>query len=86
MLKIKNNRILKFLNNEFIGKYVKVKNKNAEGKVIDETKNSLLLKTERNKKRFLKENCIFEFILTDGNITIDGKSILMRPEERIKIK
>ena len=86
MLKIKNNRTLEFLKSEFIGKYVKVKNRNAEGKVIDETKNSLLLKTERSKKRFLKENCIFEFILTDGNITIDGKSILMRPEERIKIK
>jgi len=75
------------LQGEFIGKNITVKGKKITGKIIDETKNSFLIKTENNlKKRLLKQNCIFELKLGSGNVNIEGNSILMRPEDRIKIK
>ena len=75
------------LRGEFIGKEVKVKGKNIEGKIIDENKNSFLVKTKNNlKKRLLKQNNIFQLKLQSRDIVIEGKSILMRPEDRIKIK
>lgn len=75
------------LRKEFIGKEVRVVNKNVEGKVIDETKSSFLIKTKANlKKRMLKQNSIFEFKSESGNSFVDGNMILMRPEDRIKIK
>ena len=75
------------LRKEFIGKEVRVLGKNVEGKVIDETKNSFLVKTEANlRKRMLKQNSLFEFKLDSGNLIVDGNLILMRPEDRIKAK
>ena len=75
------------LRGEFIGKQIRVKNKGIEGRIIDETKNSFLVKTKNNlKKRLLKQNCIFELKSAFGNIVIEGNSILIKPEDRIKIK
>lgn len=72
---------------EFIGKYVKVKDKNIEGKIIDETKNTfLVLQKNKDTKMVLKKNNIFELKTDQGDIEIDGKSILIRPEDRIKAK
>jgi len=59
--------------------------KNLQGKIIDETKNSFLIKTKNNmRKRILKQNLLFELKTQAGNIAIDGNSILMKPEDRIK--
>ena len=74
------------LRGEFIGKYVKAPNKGIEGKIIDETKNSFFVKTKNTKKRVLKQNTLFELKLRTGYITIEGNSILMKPEDRIKIR
>lgn len=75
------------LRGEFIGREVKIKDKKIEGKIIDETKNSFLIKTKSDlKKRLLKRNCVFELKLPSGIAIIDGNSILMKPEDRIKIK
>ncbi len=72
---------------EFIGKYVEVKAKNIAGKIVDETKNSFLIKTvDGMKKMLLKGNNIFEIKMHGRNIAVDGKSILIKPEDRIKIK
>ena len=78
---------VEILQGEFIGKNVSVKGKKIAGKIIDETKNSFLIETKSNiKKRLLKQNTIFELRLASGNVDIEGNSILMRPEDRIKIR
>ena len=81
-----NNHINK-LKEEFIGKKIEVKGTLIKGKIIDETKNSFLIITENNlKKRILKRNNIFDLKLSSGVVNIIGNSILIRPEDRIKIK
>lgn len=75
------------LRGEFIGKQIRDKNKGIDGKIIDESKNSFLIKTKKNlKKRLLKKNALFELILASEKVIIEGNSILMKPEDRIKIK
>ncbi len=55
-------------------------NKTFKGKIIDETKNTLTIKTKQGKKKILKTNANFEI---DGKL-IDGKKVTKRPEDRIK--
>ena len=74
------------MRHEFIGKRIKVGSRKVEGKVIDETKNSFLVQTEKGRKRLLKNNLKFEIKMDGKNLEIDGNKILMRPEDRIKIR
>ena len=75
------------LRGEFIGKRIRMEDKKIIGKIIDETKNSFLVKTRSNmKKRLLKQNNNFEIKLNSGYVDIDGNLILMKPEDRIKIR
>ena len=76
---------------ELIGLKVKVKkskNKSLEkikGVVVDETYNTLKIKTEKNEKIVIKKICVFEFKLPNGTIVeVDGRLLVGRPEERIK--
>lgn len=72
---------------EFIGRHVKVlqsscKNQTGlEGKVVDETKNTLVIETKNGEKTVLKKNCCFIF---EGKDVVKGCEILFRPEERTK--
>lgn len=59
-------------------------NRGIKGKIIDETKNMFIVKTEKRKKKIIKNQCVFEFKLKEKNIQINGKSLVIRPEERIK--
>lgn len=77
---------------ELIGLYVKVLhhvNENyigLEGRVIDETKNTLLILTSKGAKRILKKGGKFLFKLSDKVYAlINGEDILARPEERVKM-
>ncbi|HLD89171.1 MAG TPA: ribonuclease P protein subunit [Candidatus Nanoarchaeia archaeon] len=82
---------------EFIGKDVKIiesenrKNIGIHGKVIDETKNTFMIKTndDKNSKkrllRIIKNQNTFEFAIEGKKMMINGNEILKRPEERIKI-
>jgi len=72
------------LKDELIGKSAKIKynKKEFEGKIIDETKNILIIKTKEGNKKIIKINSKIEI---DGEI-IDGKKINKRPEDRIKLK
>lgn len=75
------------LRGEFIGKEVKVRNKRIVGRIIDETKNSFLINTKKDgRKRLLKMNQTFQLKVRNYLVDIDGDSILMKPEDRIKIK
>lgn len=75
---------------ELIGhdiKITKAKNKsliNIEGKIIDETRNTILLSTKKGDKKIIKDQIEFD-LFTENKVTkIDGKSIVSRPEDRIK--
>ena len=55
------------------------------GRVIDETRNTLVIQHEKKRKIVAKSVAVFHFTLPDGTvIEIDGKVIIGRPENRIK--
>jgi len=55
------------------------------GKVVDETRNTLVILSENKKKIVIKNVATFHFTLPDGTIVeIDGKAIVGRPENRVK--
>lgn len=73
------------LRHEFIGKMI-ANEAGIRGKVIDETKSSFLVKTGSGRKRMLKQGSVFTLSTGKGEFTMTGNSILMKPEDRIKIK
>ena len=72
----------------FIGLTIKVKeakNKTllgVEGKVIDETKNTLVVETAKGTKTLLKRGVVF--YVKEKGMVIKGKDIMEKPEERIR--
>jgi len=80
-----------FVQNEFIGlnaKVVKSTNPNyvgISGKVIDETRNTLVIRHENKDKVVVKNVTVFHLTMPDGTIVeVDGNIILGRPEDRVK--
>ncbi len=78
---------------ELIGKTIKIidpKNKaniGLQGKIIDETKNTLQIKTREGKKKVLiKRNISFTIKMDNKELKIKGREIQLAPEERIKLK
>jgi len=75
-----------FLKKEFIGLPVKIVEstdkslQGMEGEIIDETKNMLIIETDKGIKKVAKEIAKFEI---NGKI-VDGKKIKYRPEDRIR--
>ncbi len=53
-----------------------------KGKIIDETRNTLVLSQDGKTKTIMKE--IVKFKIIGEGIIIDGKDIKKQPEERIK--
>ena len=60
--------------------------KGAGGRVVDETRNTLVLIREGGKAiRVPKEGSRFQFTLPDGRVSeLEGSSIAFRPEDRVK--
>ncbi|MFB0514088.1 MAG: ribonuclease P protein component 1 [Candidatus Bathyarchaeia archaeon] len=55
------------------------------GKVIDETRNTLVIRQENKDKVVVKNTAVFHFTLPDGTIVeIEGNAIVGRPEDRLK--
>ena len=54
------------------------------GIVIDETKNTLLIRIDNKNKRIAKNIATFEFEQNRKGIKIDGLKIAYKPEDRIK--
>ena len=78
---------------EFIGLNAKVVRSShpgyvgIEGKVLDETRNTILILHKNKKKTVIKNTAVFNFTTPDGTIVeINGKTIVGRPENRIKKK
>ncbi|MBU0536385.1 MAG: ribonuclease P protein subunit [Nanoarchaeota archaeon] len=73
---------------ELIGLDVEVigsKNKSdigIKGKIIDETKNCLVINTKNGEKKMIKENIIIK--IPEKGLKLDGKLLANRPEDRIK--
>ncbi|HUY01333.1 MAG TPA: ribonuclease P protein component 1 [Candidatus Deferrimicrobium sp.] len=60
---------------------------NLNGKVVDETKNTLIIEIGDKEKRIPKKNSTFQFRLQNKKaVEVNGKLLLGRPEERIKKK
>lgn len=59
-----------------------------KGKVIDETRNTILVETNDRKESVIPKNMvIFHFQTPEGQkVEIDGKILVSRPEDRIKKK
>ena len=57
-----------------------------EGKVVNETKNTLVIEDVNGKEKTIPKGiATFHFTLPDGsNVKIKGKTIVSRPEDRIK--
>jgi len=76
---------------EFIGTEAKIlesKNQGCmgiSGKVVDETRNTLVILHNGERKRIIKNLAIFHFNLPDGMVVrIDGKLLVGRAEDRVK--
>ena len=54
------------------------------GRIIDETKHTLLLDTEQRRRRIAKRIAIFTVSADDAIVDIDGTRLAYRPEDRIK--
>jgi len=55
-----------------------------EGQIIDETKNTFLIKIKDQEKTIAKKTSVFEFKYNDKKITIPGIIIAYKPWDRIK--
>lgn len=78
---------------EFIGLTVEVTDSTNEGLIglhgiiIDETRNTIKIDTGKDEKIIPKDSVTLLFTLPEGEkVSIDGKVILARPEDRIKKK
>jgi ribonuclease P protein subunit POP4 len=61
--------------------------KGIKGLVVDETKNTLTIETGNGLKKIQKNGSAFIFKIPDGKrVKVDGKKIVVRPEERVKLK
>ncbi len=80
------------IKHELIGLRTKVinsKNKaniGISGKIIDETKNTIIIERKGKKKRLFKNNIIIDVQLNKKIVRINGKLLLGRPKERVKTK
>jgi ribonuclease P protein subunit POP4 len=58
--------------------------KSLNGMIIDETKNTFKIEVNGKIKKISKSICKFRFKLDDGFVDVAGKSIVGRPQDRIK--
>lgn len=58
-----------------------------KGLVVDETKNLLIIETNKGIKKIQKKGTTFIFTIPhDKKVKVEGTVIAKRPEERIKLK
>ncbi len=57
---------------------------NLTGLIIDETKHTFLIETNKKQKRIAKQTAMFAFEYHGKKIIVKGSQLVYRPEERIK--
>lgn len=72
-----NIRVLDSKNKDYIG---------IEGKLIDETQNSMVILHKGRRKAVLKSACCFEVEKDGKKFIVEGAHIMKRPQERIKAR
>ena len=78
------------LKHELIGLEIEVVEANNEsmlglkGKVVDETRNTLVIETKDGEKKILKKNLKIKIEVSGEKIIITGTKLVGRPEDRIK--
>lgn len=55
-----------------------------EGTIINETKKTITIETEKGRKIIPKDVVILKINIGSKSVLVDGKLLLGRPEERIK--
>ncbi|MCH7902134.1 ribonuclease P protein component 1 [archaeon] len=79
------------LSHELIGLEVSVSEstdenrKGIKGKVIDETKNVMVIESDGIEKVVPKKESEFEFTLGKEKVKVKGDKILYTPEQRVKV-
>lgn len=77
---------------ELIGtkmKVVSASNKSLiglEGKVVDETRNTITIEKKNKEIKLIKKQITMEFKYKDQKFRMDGKILVARPEDRLKLK
>lgn len=80
------------IRHELIGLPVTIKqssnksNIGISGKVINETKNLLVIKTKKGEKRIQKKKSNFMFTVKNKKIIVEGNYLVAKPEDRVKKK
>jgi len=55
------------------------------GVVVDETRNTLVIRQDNRDRVVVKDQAVFQFTLSDGTVMeVEGGVILGRPEDRVK--
>ena len=78
------------LRHELIGLEAKVVkdsnpcNLSIKGVVVDETRNTLSIKTSGSEKIVAKEEAVFVFNLSGTLVEVEGATLVGRPEDRVK--
>ncbi|MEM0492400.1 MAG: ribonuclease P protein subunit [Candidatus Thermoplasmatota archaeon] len=81
---------IKIVNDELIGLNIKIIDTtdptwlNVSGLVIDESKNTLLIRSQGRDKRIAKNIAVFEFNRQGEKTIVEGLRLMYRPEDRIK--
>lgn len=58
-----------------------------KGLVVDETKNTLAIETEKGMKKIQKKGSTLIFkISSEKKVKVNGNKIAVRPEDRLKLK
>lgn len=55
----------------------------VSGRVVDETRNTLVVATGEGERTVPKDVAAFRFALDDARVRVDGGLLVARPEERI---
>lgn len=80
------------IRHELIGLDVKVVNDSnpnnisITGKVIDETRNTIVIRHREEAKRVAKRDALFLFSLPGAEVEVEGSALVGRPEDRVKRK
>jgi ribonuclease P protein subunit POP4 len=81
------------LRHELIGLETKVVrddnpcNISIRGRIIDETRNTIIIQQGENSKSIVKQKTVLRFKLPDGVLVdVEGSFLVGRPEDRVKRK